>query len=183
MFPGLLQRAGASWRQPVSHPYLTSPGICGVAVGVVDTYAFHFVLFGVMAKHIGLGQLFLDVACSIAGGCAGVPAKVSVFGSAMFGMLSGSSVAHAVTVAPLTIPAMMRVGCRREFAAAVAFLMIDFLAVLHQTLIVAVTVTAFMHFSACSCRCISRPSDLACGAGPRTRCSGYAGCCASAGPR
>jgi TRAP-type uncharacterized transport system fused permease subunit len=44
---------------------------------------------------------------------------VSVFGSAMFGMLSGSSVANAVTVGSLTIPAMIRVGYRREFAAAV----------------------------------------------------------------
>ena len=38
----------------------------------------------------------------------GGPAKVSVFGSAMFGMLSGSSVANAVTVGSLTIPAMLR---------------------------------------------------------------------------
>ena len=52
-----------------------------------------------------LGQLFLDIASSIAGRYAGGPAKVSVFGSAMFGMLSGSSVANAVTVGSLTIPA------------------------------------------------------------------------------
>jgi TRAP transporter 4TM/12TM fusion protein len=164
VFPGLLKHAGASWSQLVNHQYLTSQGIYGVAVGVVATYVFHFVLFGVLATRIGLGQLFLDVASSIAGRYAGGPAKVSVFGSAMFGTLSGSSVANAVTVGSLTIPAMIRVGYKREFAGAVeaasstggqitppvlgaaAFLMIEFLSVPYQTIIVAAAVPAFMHF-------------------------------------
>jgi len=163
-FPGLLKHAGASWSQMINHQYLTSQGIYGVAVGVVATYVFHFVLFGVMATRIGLGQLFLDIASSVAGRYAGGPAKVSVFGSAMFGMLSGSSVANAVTVGSLTIPAMIRVGYKREFAAAVeaasstggqitppvlgaaAFLMIEFLNVSYQTIIAAAVVPAFMHF-------------------------------------
>ena len=164
LFPGLLKHSGATWSQLVNHQYLTSQGIYGVAVGVVATYVFHFVLFGVVATRIGLGQLFLDVAASIAGRYAGGPAKVSVFGSAMFGMLSGSSVANAVTVGSLTIPAMVRVGYPRHFAGAVeaaastggqitppimgaaAFLMIEFLAVPYQTIIVAAVVPAFMHF-------------------------------------
>ena len=164
IFPGLLKHAGSSWGQMINHQYLTSQGIYGVAVGVVATYVFHFVLFGVMATRIGLGQLFLDIASSIAGRYAGGPAKVSVFGSAMFGMLSGSSVANAVTVGSLTIPAMIRVGYRREFAGAVeaasstggqitppvlgaaAFLMVEFLNVPYQTIIAAAVVPAFMHF-------------------------------------
>ena len=163
-FPGLLKHAGSNWSQMINHQYLTSQGIYGVAVGVVATYVFHFVLFGVMATRIGLGQLFLDIASSIAGRYAGGPAKVSVFGSAMFGMLSGSSVANAVTVGSLTIPAMIRVGYKREFAGAVeaasstggqitppvlgaaAFLMVEFLNVSYQTIIAAAIVPAFMHF-------------------------------------
>lgn len=163
-FPGLLKHAGASWSQMINHQYLTSQGIYGVAVGVVATYVFHFVLFGVLATRIGLGQLFLDIASTVAGRYAGGPAKVSVFGSAMFGTLSGSSVANAVTVGSLTIPAMIRVGYRREFAGAVeaasstggqitppvlgaaAFLMVEFLNVSYQTIIAAAVVPAFMHF-------------------------------------
>ncbi|MGA8513666.1 MAG: TRAP transporter permease [Burkholderiaceae bacterium] len=163
-FPGLLKHAGASWGQMINHQYLTSQGIYGVAVGVVATYVFHFVLFGVLATRVGLGQLFLDIASSVAGRYAGGPAKVSVFGSALFGMLSGSSVANAVTVGSLTIPAMIRVGYRREFAAAVeaaastggqitppvlgaaAFLMIEFLQVPYKTIIAAAVIPAFMHF-------------------------------------
>jgi TRAP transporter 4TM/12TM fusion protein len=164
IFPGLLQHAGSSWSQFINHQYLTSQGIYGVAVGVVATYVFHFVLFGVMATRIGLGQLFLDIASSVAGRYAGGPAKVSVFGSAMFGMLSGSSVANAVTVGSLTIPAIIRVGYQRHFAGAVeaaastggqitppvlgaaAFLMIEFLGLPYQTIITAAIVPAFMHF-------------------------------------
>ena len=163
-FPGLLKHAGASWSQMINHQYLTSQGIYGVAVGVVATYVFHFVLFGVLATRIGLGQLFLDIASTVAGRYAGGPAKVSVFGSAMFGTLSGSSVANAVTVGSLTIPAMIKVGYKREFAGAVeaasstggqitppvlgaaAFLMVEFLNVSYQTIIAAAIVPAFMHF-------------------------------------
>jgi TRAP-type uncharacterized transport system fused permease subunit len=77
VFPGLLQHAGSSWSQLVNHQYLTSQGVYGIAVGVVATYVFHFVLFGVLATRIGLGQLFLDIASSVAGRYAGGPAKVS----------------------------------------------------------------------------------------------------------
>jgi TRAP transporter 4TM/12TM fusion protein len=163
-FPGMLKHAGSTWSQMINHQYLTSQGIYGVAVGVVATYVFHFVLFGVMATRIGLGQLFLDIASAIAGRYAGGPAKVSIFASGLFGMLSGSSVANAVTVGSLTIPAMIKVGYKREFAGAVeaaastggqitppvlgaaAFLMIEFLNVPYQTIIIAAIVPAFMHF-------------------------------------
>ena len=163
-FPGLLKHAGNNWSQIVNHMYLTSQGVYGVAVGVVATYVFHFVLFGVLATRIGLGQLFLDVASTIAGRYAGGPAKVSVFGSAMFGMLSGSSVANAVTVGSLTIPAMIRIGYPRHFAAGVeaasstggqitppimgaaAFLMIEFLGIPYQQIAIAGIFPAFLYF-------------------------------------
>jgi TRAP transporter 4TM/12TM fusion protein len=130
----------------------------------VATYVFHFVLFGVLATRIGLGQLFLDVASAVAGRYAGGPAKVSVFGSAMFGMLSGSSIANAVTVGSLTIPAMIRVGYPRHFAAGVeaasstggqitppimgaaAFLMIEFLNIPYRDIALAATFPAFLYF-------------------------------------
>ncbi len=163
-FPGLLRHSGSAWPSLVNHLYLTSQGIYGIAVGVVATYVFHFVLFGVLATAIGLGGLFIDIASAIAGRYAGGPAKVSVFASAMFGMLSGSSVANAVTVGSLTIPAMVRLGYPRHFAGAVeaasstggqitppimgaaAFLMIEFLNLPYATIIIAAIVPAFMHF-------------------------------------
>ncbi|WP_128255646.1 TRAP transporter permease [Falsirhodobacter deserti] len=162
--PGVFVHPGASWADIVNHLYLTSQGIYGTALGVIATYVFHFVLFGVMATRIGLGQLFIDVASALTGRFAGGPAKVSVISSAMLGSISGSSIANTVTTGALTIPAMIRVGYQRHFAAAVeaasstggqitppvmgavAFLMIEYLGVPLTTILLAAIVPAFMHF-------------------------------------
>ncbi len=162
--PGLLVHPGTTWSQLADHLYLTSQGIYGVPIGVVATYVFHFVLFGVVAMRIGLGRLFLAMAMAVAGRFAGGPAKVAIFGSALFGMISGSSVANAVTVGSLTIPMMKRLGYRPTFAAGVeatsstggqitppvmgaaAFLMVEFLELPYQTIIAAAVLPAFLHF-------------------------------------
>jgi len=162
--PGILVHPGASWTNIVNHLYLTSQGIYGTALGVIATYVFHFVLFGVMATRIGLGQLFIDLASAAAGRYAGGPAKVSVLSSALLGSISGSSIANTVTTGALTIPAMVRIGYPRHFAAAVeaaastggqitppvmgavAFLMIEYLGVPLTTILTAALVPAFMHF-------------------------------------
>jgi len=164
VMPGIFVHPGASWANIVNHLYLTSQGIYGTALGVIATYVFHFVLFGVMATRIGLGQLFIDVASALAGRYAGGPAKVSVLSSAMLGSISGSSIANTVTTGALTIPAMIRIGYPRHFAAAVeaaastggqitppvmgavAFLMIEYLGLPLTTILTAALVPAFMHF-------------------------------------
>jgi len=125
---------------------------------------FHFVLFGMMAQKIGLGQLFIDLATAPTGRFAGGPAKVSVVSSAMLGTISGSSIANTVTTGALTIPAMIRIGFKRHFAAAVeaasstggqitppvmgamAFLMVEHLGIPLRTILIAAIMPAFMHF-------------------------------------
>jgi len=162
--PGILVHPGADWRTIINHLYLTSQGIYGTALGVIATYVFHFVLFGVMAQKIGLGQLFIDLATALAGRFAGGPAKVSVISSAMLGTISGSSIANTVTTGALTIPAMIKIGFKRHFAAAVeaasstggqitppvmgavAFLMVEYLGIPLRTILIAAVVPAFMHF-------------------------------------
>ncbi|WJS85128.1 TRAP transporter permease [Paracoccus sp. TOH] len=162
--PGILVHPGADWSTIVNHLYLTSQGIYGTALGVIATYVFHFVLFGVMAQKIGLGQLFIDLATALAGRFAGGPAKVSVISSAMLGTISGSSIANTVTTGALTIPAMIKIGFKRHFAAAVeaasstggqitppvmgavAFLMVEYLGIPLRTILIAAVVPAFMHF-------------------------------------
>lgn len=162
--PGILVHPGADWANIINHLYLTSQGIYGTALGVIATYVFHFVLFGVMAQKIGLGQLFIDLATALAGRFAGGPAKVSVISSAMLGTISGSSIANTVTTGALTIPAMIKIGFKRHFAAAVeaasstggqitppvmgavAFLMVEYLGIPLRTILIAAIVPAFMHF-------------------------------------
>jgi TRAP transporter 4TM/12TM fusion protein len=169
-FPGIFIHPGNTWSSVVNHLYLTSQGVFGIALGVVATYVFHYVLFGVLATRIGLGRFFIDLASSVFGRYVGGPAKVSIFGSGLFGMISGSSIANTVTVGSLTIPAMIRLGYPRHFAAAVestastggqitppimgaaAFLMVEYLNVPYQTVILAAIVPAFMHFYGVFCQ-------------------------------
>jgi TRAP transporter 4TM/12TM fusion protein len=168
--PGILAHPGNTWKSVVNHLYLTSQGIYGIALGVVATYVFHYVLFGVLATRVGLGRFFIDLATALTGRFSGGPAKVSIFASGLFGMISGSSIANTVTVGSLTIPAMIRIGYARHFAGAVeaaaatggqitppimgaaAFLMVEYLAVPYQTIIVAAIVPAFMHFFGVFCQ-------------------------------
>lgn len=169
-FPGIFSHPGNTWKSVVNHLYLTSQGIFGVALGVVATYVFHYVLFGVLATRVGLGRFFIDLATAMTGRFSGGPAKVSIFGSALFGMISGSSIANTVTVGSLTIPAMIRIGYPRHFAGAVestaatggqitppimgaaAFLMVEFLAMPYQTIILAAVIPACMHFFGVFCQ-------------------------------
>jgi TRAP transporter 4TM/12TM fusion protein len=161
---GVLAHPGADWAGFVNHVYLTQEGIFGIPAKVVATYVFHFVLFGVIATRMGLGQFFIDIASVIAGRYPGGPAKVAVLSSAMFGSISGSSIANTVTTGSLTIPAMKRIGYTPHFAAAVeaaasaggqitppimgaaAFVMIEFLEIPLTTLLIAAAVPAAMHF-------------------------------------
>ncbi|MCB9957038.1 MAG: TRAP transporter permease [Rhodospirillaceae bacterium] len=162
--PGVLAHPGASWAGVVNHLYMTDQGIYGIAVGVVAQYVFLFVVFGVLATRIGLGQLFIDIAYCIAGRYAGGPAKVAVFSSAMLGMISGSSIANTVTTGSLTIPAMKKVGYPPHFAGAVeatastggqitppimgaaAFIMVEFLEIPYRDILVAALVPAMLHY-------------------------------------
>ncbi|MBL8588224.1 MAG: TRAP transporter permease [Methylobacteriaceae bacterium] len=168
--PGILAHPGNSWKAVVNHLYLTSQGVYGIALGVVATYVFHYVLFGVLATRIGLGRLFIDLATALAGRFSGGPAKVSIFASGLFGMISGSSIANTVTVGSLTIPMMIRIGYPRHFAGAVeataatggqitppimgaaAFLMVEYLGLPYQTIILAAIVPAAMHFFGVFCQ-------------------------------
>ena len=161
---GVLAHPGSSWEGFVSHVYLTQEGIFGIPVKVVATFVFHFVLFGVLATRMGLGQFFIDLASILAGRYAGGPAKVAVVSSAMFGTISGSSIANTVTTGSLTIPAMKRIGYKPHFAGAVeaaasaggqitppimgaaAFVMIEFLEISLTTLLIAAAIPAAMHF-------------------------------------
>jgi len=162
--PGPLKHGGTSWLGLVNHLYMTNQGIYGIAIGVMAKYVFLFILFGVLATRIGLGQLFIDIAMVVAGRYSGGPAKVAVFSSAFMGTISGSSIANTVTTGALTIPAMMRVGYPPRFAAAVeatastggqitppilgaaAFIMVEYLQIPLREVLAAALFPALLHY-------------------------------------
>ena len=160
----VLKHPGVTWNQFVNNIYFPSEGIFGVTLWVVATVVFHFVLFGTVAHRMGLGQLFVDLSTILAGRFTGGPAKVCVASSAMFGMISGSSVANAVSTGTLTIPNMKRLGYPGHFAGGVeaaasaggqvtppimgaaAFVMAEFLAMPYSKIALAATIPALMHY-------------------------------------
>ncbi len=160
----VLKHPGVDWRQFINNMYFPQEGIFGVTLWVVSTVVFHFVLFGVVAQRMGLGQFFVDNAMILAGRYTGGPAKVSVVSSAFFGTISGSSIANTVSTGSLTIPNMKRLGYPGHFAGGVeaaasaggqitppimgaaAFLMAEFLEVPYTTIVLAAIVPAAMHY-------------------------------------
>lgn len=117
--PEAIAHKGISLSKAVSHYWLTTEGVFGVALGVSSSYIFLFVLFGALLEKAGAGNYFIKVAFSLLGHLRGGPAKAAVVSSGLMGMISGSSVANVVTCGTFTIPLMKRVGYEAKKAAAI----------------------------------------------------------------
>ncbi|EKO3975648.1 TRAP transporter permease [Vibrio fluvialis] len=108
--PEVIAHKGASLNKAMSHLWLTTEGVFGVALGVSTSFVFLFVLFGAMLERAGAGAYFIKVAFSMLGHMRGGPAKAAVVASGLSGLVSGSSIANVVTTGTFTIPLMKRVG-------------------------------------------------------------------------
>jgi TRAP transporter 4TM/12TM fusion protein len=111
--------SGYSLRRVVHQLFYTTDGIIGTPIGVCSTFIVIFIFLASFLEKSGIANFFIDLANSVAGFTAGGPAKVAVIASALFGMISGSSVANTVGSGSVTIPTMKKTGYRPEFAAAV----------------------------------------------------------------
>ena len=103
----------------MSHMWLTTEGVFGVALGVSSGFVFLFVLFGALLNQAGAGNYFLQLAFAALGHLRGGPAKAAVIASAATGLISGSSIANVVTTGTFTIPLMKKVGFPATKAGAV----------------------------------------------------------------
>jgi TRAP transporter 4TM/12TM fusion protein len=117
--PDAIAHKGVSLSKAVSHYWLSTEGVFGVALGVSSSYIFLFVLFGALLERAGAGGYFIKVAFALLGHLRGGPAKAAVVSSGLMGMISGSSVANVVTCGTFTIPLMKRVGYPAEKAGAI----------------------------------------------------------------
>ncbi|MCH8001209.1 MAG: TRAP transporter permease [Proteobacteria bacterium] len=117
--PEVIQWKGASLNKAMSHYYLTTEGVYGIALGVSTSLVFLFVMFGSLLEKAGAGNYFIRVAFALLGHMKGGPAKAAVVSSAMTGLISGSAIANVVTTGTFTIPLMRKVGFSAEKAGAV----------------------------------------------------------------
>jgi hypothetical protein len=191
--PDLIAHKGASLSRAMSHQWLTTEGVFGVALGVSSGFIFLFVLFGSLLDRAGAGNYFIKSAFALLGHMRGGPAKAAVVSSAATGIISGSSIANVVTTGTFTIPLMKRVGYRPDQAGAVevsssvngqimppvmgaaAFLMVEYVGIPYTEVIKHAFLPAPSPTSRCSTSCTwrrSRPASRACrGAAMPHRCS------------
>jgi TRAP transporter 4TM/12TM fusion protein len=108
--PDVLAYQGASLTKAMSHLWLTTEGVFGIALGVSSSFVFMFVLFSALLDRAGAGNYFTQLAFALLGHMRGGPAKASVVSSALNGVVSGSSIANVVTGGVFTISLMKRVG-------------------------------------------------------------------------
>ena len=112
----LFPHRGYNWERIVSQTYLHSQGVFGIALKVMFTYVFLFVLFGTVLEETGATGYILNTARRIFRRSTGGPAKVAVISSGMMGSLSGSAVANTATTGTFTIPLMRSTGFRPTVA-------------------------------------------------------------------
>ncbi|SHO55614.1 TRAP transporter permease [Vibrio quintilis] len=164
--PEVIAHKGASLNKAMSHLWLTTEGVFGVALGVSTSFVFLFVLFGAMLERAGAGAYFIRVAFSLLGHMRGGPAKAAVVASGLSGLVSGSSIANVVTTGTFTIPLMKRVGFPGTKAGAVevaastngqltppimgaaAFLMVEYVGISYVEVIKAALLPALISYIA-----------------------------------
>jgi TRAP transporter 4TM/12TM fusion protein len=117
--PEVIAHKGASLVKGMSHYWLSTEGVFGVALGVSTGMVFMFVLFGSLLESAGAGNYFIRTAYAGLGHMRGGPAKAAVVSSGLTGLVSGSSIANVVTTGTFTIPLMKKVGFPAEKAGAV----------------------------------------------------------------
>lgn len=133
-----------------------------LAVGTIIVLLFVF--FGRLLFAAGGGEFFTDLAMAATGRSRGGSAKISVVGSALFGMISGSAVSNVVTTGVVTIPLMQRGGYSKRDAGAIeavastggqltppimgaaAFLMAEFLDISYYAVAGAALIPAILYY-------------------------------------
>ncbi|MGH7005285.1 MAG: TRAP transporter permease, partial [Alphaproteobacteria bacterium] len=116
--PGALFHQGKPFEDWFVQIY-SENGVFGQTLEVSSTFIILFVIFGVFLQRSGAGDYFNNLSVALVGWARGGPAKVAVISGALFGSISGSSVANVVASGAITIPMMRRVGYDRATAGAI----------------------------------------------------------------
>ena len=112
----LFPHRGYSWERIVSQTFLHSQGVFGIALKVMFTYVFLFVLFGALLEKTGATGYIINFTRRLFRSSVGAPAKVAVVSSGAMGSLSGSAVANTATTGTFTIPMMRSSGFKPAIA-------------------------------------------------------------------
>ena len=117
--PGKLAHSGMNVHRIIEFTYSTQEAMFGVVTATFATFVFPFMIFGAFLERSGAGTFFMDLATALTGRWRGGPAKIATLSSALFGSISGSSVANVVASGTFTIPMMKRIGFKPHHAGAI----------------------------------------------------------------
>jgi TRAP transporter 4TM/12TM fusion protein len=138
----------------------------GPLLGVAVLIVVPFTIMGQVLARTGGAHFFADLAMSAMGKFRGGAAKISVLGSALFGVISGAAVSNVVAVGSVSIPLMKRSGFSGVRAGAIeavgstggqlmppvmgaaAFIMAEFLQVSYATVCVAAILPSLLYYAA-----------------------------------
>lgn len=112
----LFPHKGYGAERIVAQTFLHSQGVFGIALRVMFTYVFLFVLLGALLELTGATKFVLDASRRLFRRSPGGAAKVAVLSSGLMGSLSGSAVANTATTGTFTIPMMRSSGFRPAVA-------------------------------------------------------------------
>jgi TRAP transporter 4TM/12TM fusion protein len=117
--PSKLAHSGLDVTRIIEFTFSTQEAMFGVIAATFATFVFPFMIFGAFLEGSGAGQFFMELGTSLTGKWRGGPAKIAVVTSALFGSISGSSVANVVSTGTFTIPLMKRIGFKPHHAGAI----------------------------------------------------------------
>lgn len=162
--PGHLGHSGFSYKEVIYQVYLMKEGVTGMLLDVGSRILPLYIIFGAVLFSTGAGETFMKIAQIACGRIRGGAGQVAMASSAMFGMVSGSSVANVTATGVVTIPTMKKMGFSSELAGGVeatastggqimpplmgagAFLMAEFLGVPYTRIMAAALIPAVLYF-------------------------------------
>jgi TRAP transporter 4TM/12TM fusion protein len=119
-WPGLLKFKGYSFPRMVEVLFLAGDeGIFGFLTGISSNILYIYIIFAAFMLSTGVGNFLIDFAIWAAGWTRGGPAKIAVISSALYGTVSGSTVANVYATGSFTIPLMKKGGFVPKQAAAI----------------------------------------------------------------
>jgi len=119
-WPGLLKFKGYSFPRMVEVLFLAGDeGMFGFLTGISSNILYIYILFAGFMLSAGVGNFLINFAIWAAGWARGGPAKIAVISSALYGTVSGSTVANVYATGSFTIPLMKKGGFVPKQAAAI----------------------------------------------------------------
>ncbi len=163
--PGDFQTRYVSPERLMIYLGLDINGAIGSILQVAVIIVIPFTILGQVLARTGGVDFFSDLSMAAMGNFRGGAAKIAVFGSALFGMISGSAVANVLAVGIVTIPMMVKSGFTPYRAAAIesvgstggqvmppvmgasAFIMAEFLQVPYSAVCFAAIIPGILFYS------------------------------------